>query len=144
MSIQITIFDLATGEIKRRVACQDIDVHLQIGTGEGYINGDVDDAAFVIVNGVPAPKPPPDPALVLANARANMNLSPWQVRQVLNQLGLRSAVEAYVTTGTSDIQDAWHYASVFNRMDAFITSAATALSLTDLQLDDAFTLGATL
>lgn len=63
MIIKITIVDQATGLIKRRVSCQDIDVHAQIGDGEAYVLDDYDDALYTIdvATGQPVLKPPPPP-----------------------------------------------------------------------------------
>lgn len=59
MMLQITIVDMLTGEIKRRVSCPDVAVQEQVGDGEGYILGDVDDSLYTvdIETGEPILKP---------------------------------------------------------------------------------------
>ena len=64
--ISITVFEVETGQIRRTVFCQDIDVQLQVQEGEGYIVGNWDANRYEIVNGQAQQKqdaPPVAPTL---------------------------------------------------------------------------------
>jgi hypothetical protein len=88
---------------------------------------------------------PPVPPLTVEEKRALLApLSAWQIRKVLNQAGLRKQVEDAVLVADSDTQDAWHYASNFQRDDAILNSMAVTLGITATQLDGLFELGITL
>lgn len=80
------------------------------------------------------PEPTPIPA----------SISPRQIRQALTRKGLRSAVEAAVAASSQDIKDWWEFSTVCERDNEHVISMATALGVTDAQLDDLWTLGATL
>ena len=72
-------------------------------------------------------------------------LSAWQVRKVLTQFGLRTQVENAIASSTDQAtKDAWNYANDFARDDALLNTTAKALSMTDAQLDNLFTVGITL
>ena len=71
-------------------------------------------------------------------------LSPWQVRQVLNQAGMRAAVEAIVSSGSIELKDAWQFATEFQRNNDLLNQMTAGLGMTDEQVDDMFRLGATL
>ena len=71
------------------------------------------------------------------------SITPWQIRKALNQLGLRSAVEAAVAASTDqDLKDGWAVATEFNRLSPFVIDIGAALGKTDAELDALFTLGA--
>lgn len=72
------------------------------------------------------------------------SISPRQIRQALTRKGLRAAVEAAVAAGDQDIKDWWEFSTVCERNNEHVISMATALGVTDAQLDDLWTLGATL
>lgn len=72
------------------------------------------------------------------------SISPRQIRQALTRKGLRAAVEAAVAAGDQDIKDWWEFSTVCERDNEHVISMATALGVTDAQLDDLWTLGATL
>lgn len=57
--------------------------------------------------------------------------SPWQIRKMLNQLGLRASVEDAVSVSTDQaIKDGWEYASEFRSDDPFVISMGAALGKT--------------
>jgi len=62
-----------------------------------------------------------------------------QARRALEQVGIRSDVETFVSNQPQDVQDHWTYATVIERDSQFIADAATALGLTEQDLDDLFT-----
>jgi hypothetical protein len=71
-------------------------------------------------------------------------LSAWQVRKVLTASGLRAQVEATVLAADQDTQDAWHYASNFQRDDPILNAMTVSLGITPKDLDNMFDLGITL
>ena len=71
-------------------------------------------------------------------------LSAWQVRKVLTQFNLREKVETAIANADQNTKDAWQYAKEFQRNDILLNGMATALGLTDEQLDELFTVGITL
>jgi hypothetical protein len=71
-------------------------------------------------------------------------LSAWQIRKVLTASGLRAQVEAAVLAADQDTQDAWHYASNFQRDDPILNAMAVSLGITPKDLDNMFDLGITL
>lgn len=72
------------------------------------------------------------------------SISAFQIRAALNQLNLRSQVEAAVAAGDQDLKDAWAFAPKFNRFNAEVLGMQAVLNLTDDQVDAVFDLGATL
>lgn len=66
------------------------------------------------------------------------SITPLQARLQINVLGLREQVEEVVTVN-QDIQDYWEYATVIERNHPLLIELATAVGLTEEQLDDAFT-----
>jgi hypothetical protein len=79
-----------------------------------------------------------------AAALVPSSISPLQARRALRQAGLKAAVDAYVATLDEEEQEAWEYATEVRRENAIIAAGATALGLTDAQLDGLFVLGASL
>lgn len=72
------------------------------------------------------------------------SVSPRQIRQALTASGLRSSVEAAVAAGDQDIKDWWEYSTTFDRVNPQVTAMAQALNVTERQLDDLWTLAASL
>lgn len=70
--------------------------------------------------------------------------SPRQIRQALTRAGLRAGVEAAVAAGDQDIKDWWEFATEFQRGNTHVAAMATALGVTSRQLDDLWTLAASL
>ena len=110
-----------------------------LDTGEPY---DWDEAAtFALVqeteffqNPPEAPEPPvpvPD------------QIQMWQARVILARVGLLDAVNAAVeASDNAEIHIAWEYAPNVVRRSAFVNAMASALGLTDEQLDHLFIEGA--
>mgnify|MGYP006893298289 CR=1 FL=1 len=71
-------------------------------------------------------------------------VTPRQIRLALNQLGLRSAVDAYISAASQDVKDTWEFASVIERNSPLIAAGAAELGLTEAQIDDLFALAASL
>lgn len=77
-------------------------------------------------------------ALALASERAGMKVSRLQARVALLQAGLLPQVEAAVAAADPIIQMAWAEAIELRRYSPAILGLASALGLTDTQLDDLF------
>lgn len=71
-------------------------------------------------------------------------ISPRQIRMALTQLNLRSQVEAAVAAGNQDMKDWYEYSTYFDRNHPQVLAMATALNVTDAQLDALWALAATL
>ena len=78
------------------------------------------------------------PTPYVAPPASPLTATPLQFRLGLTQAGIRSAVEAWIPTASSDIQDAYKYASVFVENDPLVTSAATQFNLTPAQVHSLF------
>lgn len=79
---------------------------------------------------------------IIRPAPVPQSVTPWQMRRALNQLGLRSMVEAAVAAGDQDARDGWEFALEIRRDNPLLASMAQALGMTDVQLDDLFRLAA--
>lgn len=78
-------------------------------------------------------------------AAVPVSVTPRQIRQALSRAGLRTAVEsAIAAAGDQDTKDWWEFATEFERTHPMVIGMAVALGQTPLQLDDLFTLAATL
>lgn len=71
-------------------------------------------------------------------------VSPRQIRLAMTQLGMRTQVESAVNAASQEVQDTYHYATEFRRDDPLIPPLAKQLGVTDAQLDQLWTLAATL
>ena len=71
-------------------------------------------------------------------------LTPRQIRLVLNSAGLRQQVETTVAGASQDIRDMWEFSLAYRRDDPTLISMATQIGMTAQQLDDLFTQGAQL
>ena len=71
-------------------------------------------------------------------------ISPRQIRMALTQMNLRNAVEAVVAAGDQDLKDWYEFSTYFDRNHPQVLAMATALSVSDSQLDALWALGATL
>jgi hypothetical protein len=80
------------------------------------------------------PAPPPPPIVV----------SPRQIRQAMNQLDLRAAVEAWVQAADQDTRDNWQYATEFVRGRNLVEVAAEGLGKTPEEVDLLFELAKSL
>ena len=72
------------------------------------------------------------------------SVSPRQIRQALTRAGLRASVEAAVAAGDQDTKDWYEFATEFRRDSTVVTGLGLALGVSDLQLDDLWTLAGTL
>lgn len=70
--------------------------------------------------------------------RAALVCSPRQARLALQQAGMLSAVTAWIAQADEATQIEWEYATEIRRNHAAITGAATALGLSDAQIDTLF------
>ena len=71
-------------------------------------------------------------------------ISPRQIRMALTQMGLRNAVEAVVAAGDQNLKDWYEFSTYFDRNHPQVLAMATALNVTDAQVDALFDLAATL
>lgn len=94
-----------------------------------------DEEAEIIRAEQEANQPPPPPVT---------QISPRQIRMAMTQMGLRNAVEAVVAAGDQDLKDWYEFSTFFDRNHPQVLAMATALSVSDAQLDALWALGATL
>lgn len=74
-----------------------------------------------------------------------MKCSAWQIRKVLNLLGLRAAVEAVVANSTNqDLKDGWNHSPQFFRYEPLTVQMGRAMGKTDAEMDALFELAKTL
>lgn len=106
---------------------------------EGYIPTTcvriTDEEAEIIRAEQEANQPPPAPVT---------QISPRQIRMAMTQIGLRNAVEAVVAAGDQDLKDWYEFSTYFDRNHPQVLAMATALSVSDAQLDALWALSATL
>lgn len=81
---------------------------------------------------------------ILATARPYGICTPRQARLALAQANLLTAVEAWIETAPESVRIEWEYANEIRRDWPPIADAATALGLTEAQLDELFALAKTL
>ena len=98
----------------------------------------VDEAPYVVYE-------PKSPEQVRQAELARIpEITPWQMRKALNQLGLREQVETAVAAGNQDVKDAWEFATSFVRTDPLVVAMQSVLGKTDAEVDALFMLGASL
>lgn len=85
-----------------------------------------------------------DLAADLAARRSAMICTPRQARLALKQGDLLAAVTAWIATADEQTQIEWEYANEIRRDHTAITGAASALGVTDAQLDALFEAAMTL
>lgn len=83
--------------------------------------------------------PPPQPVEIIPSV-----VSMRQARLVLLQAGLLATVDAAISAGGQADQITWEYATEVDRNSALVSNMAAALNLSSQQLDDLFTLAASL
>lgn len=81
-------------------------------------------------------QPPPPVAPTVVSMR--------QARLALLQFDLLPTVDAAIAAGSQADQITWEYATEVNRADALVQNLAVGLGLTDQDLDNLFTLAASL
>jgi hypothetical protein len=106
---------------------------LQTGESLGSITATIETDRVVRTWAV-VPAPPP---------RVPDEIQMWQARTILAQSGLLASINAAVAaSNNAEIQIAWEYAPNVVRRSTFVATMATALGLTDAQLDAMFIAGA--
>ena len=65
------------------------------------------------------------------------------MRRALRQAGLLDVIQSWVAAAGADAQDAWEYATVFERDNRLIAAAAQSLGKTSAEIDGLFSLAAT-
>lgn len=83
-------------------------------------------------------------ALIPAPSVPSVVASPRQIRQALTAAGMRAAVEDAVAAGDQDIKDWWNFSTAFERTNLQVTAMATALGVSDEELDGLWALAVTL
>lgn len=91
--------------------------------------------AWVLIDAPPPTLPVVAPEIIV---------TPWRFRKALNAEGLRSAVEAAIAAADQDTRDGYEFATEFRRHDPLVVTMGAALGKTSAQMDDFFTLAATL
>jgi hypothetical protein len=118
-----------------------VDTTIPEGFQQDFSQGPVSARGWRVVDNVVVPcvtaRPYQDPNPV------PFSVTPWQMRRALNQLGLRSAVEAAVAGTDQDTRDGWDYALEIRRDNPLISGLAAGLGLTTSQVDDLFRLAYT-
>ncbi len=71
-------------------------------------------------------------------------VTPRQIRLALTQLGLRTAVEAYIAAASQDVKDSWDYSMQFEIDHPLIVACMAALGKTEDDLKALFNLAGTL
>jgi hypothetical protein len=106
-----------------------------------FAEGNSDYAAYQAWLLIPGNTPiPADPIPVPV-----ISVTPWQIRKALNQLGIRSAVEAAVTASANqELKDGWEFSDVVVRDSPLVIGMATALNKTTAEIDALFELALTL
>lgn len=85
----------------------------------------------------------PEPAEPIP-AAPPISATPYQIREALNMLGLRSAVESAVAAGSQSLKDKWQFAQEFKRDNPTVIELGLALGKTDAEMDALFQLAETL
>jgi hypothetical protein len=67
------------------------------------------------------------------------SITPRQVRLQLTAIGLRKAVEDYVSASSQDVKDWWEFSTSIERNSPLLISVAIQLGLSSEQLDQFFT-----
>lgn len=80
----------------------------------------------------------------MTRIRESMACSPWQMRKALDATGDRDAVEAAITSADRATQDAWEYATQFERLNHLVLTFGQVLGKTEVELDALFELAVTL
>jgi hypothetical protein len=83
---------------------------------------------------------PPTAAEALAAKRAAATLTPMEFELAVDAAGYTAAIQTYLADPATPraFVIMWNRASVFDRMNADLITAATAIGLTDAQMDAVF------
>jgi hypothetical protein len=76
----------------------------------------------------------------LQKRRQAMTVSNVDLRLAMNEEGVYGSVEGAMakSTNTTELEIQWNFSSTVNRLDPWVVEIATALNMTDEQLDDLF------
>lgn len=87
-----------------------------------------------------------DPQVIETKRKAAVpiSVSPRQIRQALTHVALRASVEDAVSAGDQDLKDWWEFSTQFDRVNPKVTEMGAALNVTELQLDELWTLAGSL
>lgn len=97
-----TIYDVATGEIKRRISTSQEGILINVFDGEDYIEGEYSDETYIVVNGVAQQKPKSElDAIAAERATAQMKM---RRDMLLNASDFTQVPDAPFT---SEQQQAW-------------------------------------
>lgn len=97
-----TIYDVATGEIKRRISTSQEGILINVFDGEDYIEGEYSDETYIVVNGVAQQKPKSElDAIATERATAQMKM---RRDMLLNASDFTQVPDAPFT---SEQQQAW-------------------------------------
>jgi len=94
------------------------------------------DAPVELPWNITPPSPPPNPVPT--------SVTPLQIRMAINMMGLREAVDTYVSMLTQSEKDAWEYATIIERENPILVNGTAALGKTIEDLDNLFILASTL
>ena len=72
------------------------------------------------------------------------SVTPMQMRKALRHMGLKAAVDAYISTLDEETVEEWEYALAIERDNATLQAAAIGLGMTTEQTDDLFRLAGSL
>jgi hypothetical protein len=75
---------------------------------------------------------------VAAPPAVPQSVTPLQARKALIAAGILGTVETWIQDQSEDVRVAWEYASIVERDDPVIAAAATALDMTDAEVDALF------
>jgi hypothetical protein len=76
----------------------------------------------------------------LQNRREGMTVSNVDLRLAMNDAGVYGSVEGAMakSTNTTELEIQWNFSSTVNRLDPWVIEIATALDMSDDQLDELF------
>lgn len=104
------------------------------GSQDAYIKPDLVPMTY---EEVAAHLNPPQPEQI----QSEIVVTPWQIRQAMNELGLRSQIETLVhNTTNQDIKDGWEYATEWREHNTFVRLLGQQLGLTESQIHAIFLL----
>jgi hypothetical protein len=72
------------------------------------------------------------------------SVSPFQARKALRHQGMLAQVQTAIAVADEDMQDAWEYATSFDRNSPFVLGMTQGLGWTDEMVDNLFILAASL
>lgn len=124
--------------------------YIDPATGQDYAYDDNCPAELIKAGLVPAPKRPSplsvwqDGQWQTPTAPAPSIVTPRQARLALHQADLLDSVKAAIAAADEATRIEWEYATTFERASPVVAAMSATLGLTESQLDELFTLAATL